>query len=146
MICINCLHQKTSVINSRVRANGLSVWRRRKCAKCQYASTSEETISISGIYTVETPQGSKKFEVVTLLLSVRDALQAASADTEAALPLTQTIEEHLIQQHRPSQPLQSKAIAETALAIIRRYSALAGSIYAAKHGIAEKKPGRPRKQ
>lgn len=145
MKCINCLHDKTQVTNSRARKNGLSVWRRRKCPVCQYVSTSEETMSISGVYTVLSHGKTRKFEVVTLVLSIHAALQAASADSEAALPLSQTVQEHMVQAFRPTRPIESRDIAQIALPVIKRYNPLAGSIYAAQHNISEGRPGRPKK-
>jgi transcriptional regulator NrdR family protein len=145
MICVNCLYEKTEVINSRVRKNGLSVWRRRKCPKCQYVSTSDESTAIGGIYRVQTAIGVKAFETVTLILSIHVALSSASADGEAALPLSATIQEKLVESYRPSAPISSRDIALTALPVIKRFNSLAGSIYAARHNITESRPGRPRK-
>lgn len=144
MKCINCLFEKTEVINSRARKNGLSVWRRRKCPQCHYIATSDEMTAMSGVYRVHTKGGIKPFETVTLILSIHTALSAANADSEAALPLSVTIQEKLIESRRPSDTLSSRDIAATAMPIIKRYNPLAGTIYAAQHKVASGRPGRPK--
>lgn len=146
MKCVNCLYPKTQVVNSRARKDGLSVWRRRKCPRCAHVTTSEETTSISGIYTVSSADGTGKFETVKLVLSIYEALRAANTDGDAALPLAQTVQEHVVDAFRPAAPLRSQDIAELVYPVIKRYSALAGSIYAARHAVAESRPGRPKKR
>ena len=39
MFCIKCFHAKTNVVNSRPKKKNPTVWRRRKCASCNYTFT-----------------------------------------------------------------------------------------------------------
>ena len=46
MICINCFHNKTRVINSRKHKKYPQLWRRRFCDNCHGAFTTYEYPSI----------------------------------------------------------------------------------------------------
>jgi transcriptional repressor NrdR len=147
MICINCLHGKTEIINSRSRNSGLSVWRRHRCPTCEYVYTTEETIPLDSAYKVTSSLdgSSTPFSITKLILGLAEPLQAASGNAADAYWLAQTVQQRIVTAIRPAQKLTSDDVAQHCWATLHKYNQLAGSIYARRHGIQEPKRGRPAK-
>jgi transcriptional regulator NrdR family protein len=151
MICINCLHAKTEVYNSRTRASKGEVWRRRRCQQCGFTFTTQETIDIATVYSVSSdkPSGpTAAFSTAKLILSLLQVLEYSSQPADDAFWLAQTIVQKIIKAHRPDKNLLASDIASLSLMTLQNYNAVAALAYASRHGLAARlpRPGRPRKQ
>ncbi len=70
MVCPFCLHEKTSVYNSRSTANATQIWRRRRCLRCEKAFTTQEAFNPSGIWKVKRAEKTVSYSRPQLALSV----------------------------------------------------------------------------
>lgn len=145
MICINCLHGKTDVYNSRSRSSKGEVWRRRRCQQCGFTFTTSEITDIAGIYKVSAGKQASPFSPAKLILSLLQVLEYSSQPTDDAFWLAQTVQQKLIRVHRPAQQLVPNDIASICLDTLQQYNAVAALAYATRHGLKTRRPGRPSK-
>jgi transcriptional regulator NrdR family protein len=150
MICINCLHGKTDIYNSRPHKKTPTVWRRRKCVECGFSFTTNETVAIEGIYQVFVSGSRRKaipFSRVALLLSLVEVLEYFGANRDDAYWLEQTIEQKIMgsKDYPPDKPLSTSGIASIAHSTLAQYNELAALAYAKRHGVDSilPKKGRP---
>lgn len=147
MFCINCFHENTSVVNSRPHKKQPSVWRRRKCAKCDIVFSTTEHPSLAENMRVSALDGSlEPFNLGQLIISISGAFTHQPRDGKKyALWLAQTIEITLSTQHPRS--LTSEDIEVTTHAVLKRFDEVAAIQYAAKHQLiisaSTKRRGRP---
>ena len=143
MICINCFHEKTTVTNSRQHKKHPSVWRRRKCSKCQTVFTTYETPSLDGKLIIDHDKNTRPFNLGKLTISIAKSFQHNPEEADfSSLHLAQTIEERLIIEIR--EPSVDDITAMTH-ATLKAYDPIAALQYAAQHEliITKRRPGRP---
>lgn len=145
MICINCFHRNTSVVNSRAHKKEYSVWRRRKCPKCGTIFTTLERPSLSHGIPVASDSGIQHFNLGRLVVSIAEAFTHAPADGKTyALSLAETVENTLVSQLRE---ISKEDIEATTHHILKRFDELAALQYAAKHQLiadaSRRRRGRP---
>lgn len=145
MICINCFHTKTSVINSRPHVKTSGTWRRRSCPQCDHTFTTYERPALDNKVVVLGVDGDKThFSLSKLTLSIAASF---THDTTArqlhSLPLAETVEQLILQEvHTPSRD----DIAAYTHQVLKRFDELAALQYAAQHGLVEsvrRRKGRP---
>lgn len=145
MICINCFHRNTSVVNSRPHKKEYSVWRRRKCEKCGTIFTTLERPSLSHNVPVASDDGSQPFNLGRLVVSIAESFTHAPAVGKAhALSLAETVEGTLISQLRE---ISKEDIEAATHQVLKRFDELAALQYAAKHQLivdaSQRRRGRP---
>lgn len=146
MICINCFHRNTSVVNSRTHKKDHSVWRRRKCTNCGTVFTTLERPSLSQGMPVAVAKGKTvPFNLSRLVVSVAEAFTHAPLEGKIhALALAETVESTLASQLRE---ISKEDIEATTHQILKRFDELAALQYAAKHQLivdaSLKRRGRP---
>ena len=74
MICINCFHEKTKIVNSRQNKKYPIVWRRHYCPNCQqsfttYEQPANETLQVTD-NSLKTP-----FNLGKLIVSIAKSFQ-----------------------------------------------------------------------
>lgn len=74
MKCPFCKSSKTDVINSRKTSDGVGVWRRRKCLKCEEIYTTTEYFSHDSLFVVKRNLVRKKFVYEKLFVSIFNAV------------------------------------------------------------------------
>lgn len=145
MICINCFHKNTSVINSRAHKKNYSVWRRRKCTQCQTIFTTLEKPSLTHGFPVAEGGTSKTFNLGRLVVSIAEAFTHAPVQgKEHALALAETVESTLTSQVREISKEDIEAVTHQ---VLKHFDELAALQYAAKHQLivdaSLKRRGRP---
>lgn len=144
MICINCFHQNTRVVNSRARKKEPEVWRRRQCSSCETIFTTKELPSLADNKKVY--PGNKKtedFNLGKLILSIAKAFTHSKRDAEYnSLWLARSVESYLSSQEKMVTPEVIEAATHT---VLKRYDELAAVQYAAQHGLISsvRRRGRP---
>lgn len=145
MFCINCLHPKTAVMNSRPHKKQPTIWRRRSCPQCGAIFTTTERVTVTDQRSIVDTNGVKTpFNIGQLLISIaqsfsHDPLQAKTD----SLHLAQTVETMLVAQTRGD--ITSDQLAHTVYGVLKKYDELAAVQYAAKHQLISslRKRGRP---
>lgn len=152
MICVNCLHGKTKIYNSRPRNNGTEVWRRHSCESCDFTFTTGEIIDLGTVYKVsadpDQPKVLQPFSLARLTLSLLEVLDYAGQTADDAYWLAQTVQTKVIKTVRPNQLLTSERIAEICHDVLQKYNQVAALAYAARHNLPvrpRRRPGRPSK-
>jgi transcriptional repressor NrdR len=148
MICINCFHAKTSVINSRPHKKESGTWRRRTCPNCGTTFTTYEKPALDASILIHYPAGHTKvrapFSLSKLTLSIAASFSHDAVTRQLhSLSLAETVEQLLIREVR--QP-SVEDIAATTHQVLKRFDELAALHYAADHGLVEttrKRRGRP---
>lgn len=133
MVCINCSHQKTSVVNSRTRKSSAQVWRRRRCSVCHCTFTTYERVSSTDELLVQNSSSSKKvaFNPGKLILSVLNCLNHSKEKAEQAFWLIETIENQLFK--KTNLLVTEKDIASITHQTLASFDKLAGEQYAVRH-------------
>ena len=143
MFCINCFHTNTAVANSRAQKKQPSVWRRRKCARCNTVFTTYERPSLADNNPIKNTDGSTTpFNIGKLIISIsRSFSHAPEVGTYAALWLAQTVEDNLSHQNVS---LTTEDITATTHQVLKKYDELAAVQYGAAHKLISLKPRRGR--
>lgn len=144
MICINCFHTTTRVINSRPHKKQPSVWRRRQCPKCNFVFTTNEQPSLIDNRRVFLPDNKTEiFSLGKLTISIASAF---THDTKKAsydsLWLAQTVERILSTDYTVITPDDIAAVTHQ---VLKNFDELAAVQYAAKHRLiaSARRRGRP---
>ena len=144
MICINCFHQSTNVINSRPHKKQVSVWRRRQCPHCACVFTTTETPSLTDNKKISLPSNTLDvFSLGKLTISISNAFnhdkQKAAYDS---MWLAQTVEQTLSSEYSIITPDDIAAVTHQTL---KKYDQLAAVQYAATHRliVSARRRGRP---
>lgn len=144
MICINCSHENTAVINSRTHKKQPSIWRRRRCENCHTTFTTYERPSFAAAMPISlSPTAHVPFSPGKLTLSIAQAFSHTPAQAgEYALSLAQTVEETLYGLRRE---LTIEDVTRTTHAVLRRFDELAALQYGAQHQLISsvRRRGRP---
>lgn len=143
MICINCFHGKTSVLNSRRNKASPVVWRRRKCQACNKIFTSYETPALDSSMVLQRDNTSTPFSIGKLIISIANSFKHDKHGAEYdSYDLAKTAEQSLLSSGKP---LSADDITAITHDILRRFDPVAAIQYAAQHDlvILKRRPGRP---
>lgn len=143
MICINCFHEKTNVINSRQHKKRSSTWRRRACRNCGAVFTTYETPSLDGRLILNHTEHTQPFNIGKLTISIAKSFQHDTQSANfASFSLAQTVEERLLANVREPSVDDIAAITHSTL---KAYDPMAALQYAAQHELItmKRRPGRP---
>ncbi len=131
MDCPYC-QSKSNVTNSRKRAGGTQVWRRRTCKKCGLIWTTSEQIDMSTTHRVISSQNVlQPFQRDLLFESIKESLRHRKTAIEDASALTDTVLAKVLLEKSPT--LTTARIRAITHDIVRRYDATAGAVYLALH-------------
>lgn len=145
MFCINCLHSKTNVTNSRPHKKQPTIWRRRSCSQCGTVFTTTERVAVNnqrnvvGDNDAQTP-----FNLGQLIISIAQSFSHSPTQAKSdSLYLAQTVETTLVAQTRGD--ITTDQVAHTTYSVLKKYDELAAVQYAAKHQLISslRKRGRP---
>ena len=131
---MNCPYCKnnTKVTNSRSRAKGTQIWRRRTCKSCKQTWTTQEVIDLSTTHRIEGANNHlEPFSRDKLFLSIKDACAHRKSALTDATALTDTVLGLVLLKN--SGHLTKSDISDIALAVITRFDKTAGAVYRAKH-------------
>lgn len=131
MICINCGHNKTAVVNSRPHKTTPKVWRRRSCPKCLTIVTTYERIDIADQILIE----DQPYSVAKLTVKLCDYLPKTPSQADEALALAQTIGESLLLDKLPN--VGRKALTKRIWETLTRYNRKAGTKYGIDYDCIE---------
>lgn len=143
MICINCFHENTAVVNSRTKKKQPSVWRRRRCTHCKATFTTYERPSAADTLIIHGADTSQPFNMGKLILSIGKAFTHAPEQAAAnALWLAQTVEDNL---YIKTSPLARTDVLQVTHTVLKRFDELAALQYAAQHQLISsvRRRGRP---
>lgn len=131
MNCIYCA-SSTKVTNSRSRANGLQVWRRRECKKCHAIWTTHEAIDPSTTHQVVHADGSAEpLSRDVLFVSLIDSLKHRESAVEDASYLTDTILARILALKSPK--VMTSIIIDAAYKALKNFESTAAAVYKAMH-------------
>lgn len=133
MVCIYC-GGKTSVANSRSRAKGLNIWRRRRCDFCGAIYTSNESVDLQSSIRVKKGSSLKPFLYEKLLLDVYYSIEHRKTAYKDAKWLTDTIIFKLL----PCKTgiLQKEEINNAALEVLKHFDKAAFAYFKAHHSTS----------
>lgn len=132
MVCINCSHQKTNVVNSRTHKSSAQVWRRRRCPECHCTFTTYERVSSTDELAVEDPSGKKTpFNPGKLIVSILGCLNHSEEKAVQAFWLVETVENQLFK--KTNLLVTEKDIASVTYKTLTSFDKLAGEQYAVRH-------------
>ena len=131
MDCPYCA-SPTKVTNSRQRARGSQVWRRRVCTKCGCIWTTHESVDMSKSHRVLTRQNSvQPFSRDVLFISIKDSLHHRKTALEDATYLTDTILTRILALKTPQ--ITTAAITTLTTPVLKNFDPLAAKLYNAMH-------------
>lgn len=149
MICVNCLHPKTSIINSRQHKKRPLTWRRHRCQRCDHVFTTREQPDASYLR-IEQLTGSKQqpFNLGKLIISIANNFQHSPVTSSYdSLFLAQTVQDKLLAQRQQS--ILPSNIAQLTYQTLLAFDPAAAIQYAAQHGlhdlITANRPNRKRR-
>lgn len=143
MICINCFHDKTNIVNSRGHKKHPSTWRRHRCPQCQTTFTTYEQPTLDGSYVLGRDGQQRPFNLGKLIISIAHSFQHDTDEgASASLALAQTVQEKLLIQHRE---ISSEDIMAVTHHTLECYDPVAAMQYAAQHDLitTKRRRGRP---
>lgn len=139
MVCPFCLHEKTTVYNSRNTYRVNVTWRRRRCLNCGREFTTHETVDCQKILEV-TDGGHHKpqnFSHAKLLISILKACDHRTDLDEAAYMLSEAIEHKLLlHASRDTGKITKKQITDICLVTLKNFDPAAYLKYLANHSPA----------
>ena len=131
MNCPYCKGQ-TSVTNSRLRAKGSQVWRRRKCKACKNIWTTHEVIDLATSHNVTYPeQASQPFSRDILFMSIKDSLSHRKTALADATALTDTVLAQVLA--KKSASIESSALKIIVHQVLKKFDPTAAAVYKATH-------------
>lgn len=131
MVCVYC-GNKTAVINSRHRQNGLEVWRRRTCSVCKAVFTTLEQIDSGLALMVKKSSQYQPFLRDKLFLSIYDSLKHRKTALADATALTDTSWSKLVPAFVDGK-IERGDIVEIVIPILKRFDHIAATHYTAFH-------------
>jgi transcriptional repressor NrdR len=154
MVCINCFHKKTAVINSRPLKKNHEVWRRRQCVKCGYTFTTRENLDNSDLFgiTGDGKGSSDPYDKAKLTISLLRVFDSTGLNATDIYWLVETVEEKLIDLNKQPDSLPVRLtkgqISDVTYKTLANYHPIAGLTYGSAHGIIKptnkRGRGRPR--
>lgn len=136
MVCIYC-GNPTQVINSRLQRRANNVWRRRTCPACDSTFTTHEKADLEASMVVRySVTDIRPLSRDILFVSLYESCKHRAQPITDADGLTQTILEHL----RPdvsNSGLTRNAIIRRSLEVLKRFDAVAATVYAAYHPLTK---------
>lgn len=132
MVCIFC-GGTTRTTNSRPQKRSNRTWRRRQCLTCTQTVTTEESVLLGSVITVESLNGLQQpFEREKLLVSLYNSLRHRPTALQDATELTETVTKQLLAQ-QAGQILHAPLIIQTAAETLDRFDTAAAVQYRAFH-------------
>lgn len=133
MICINCFHEKTKIVNSRQHKKKPLTWRRHVCNKCGHTFTTHEQPTINDIKVFNKDNQTSNFNIGKLTISIAKSFQhnphaADFYSYDLALTIQNKLLGHL-------ENLSANLIATITHEVLQRFDQIAALQYAAQHNL-----------
>lgn len=133
MVCIYCNSKiKTAVVNSRVSAKTVGVWRRRRCLHCASIITTREQLDYENALRVQKNDSLQPFQRDNLFISVYNSVSHRKTALNDATQLTATIITALLKL-QTNGVLERRHIIEATLTVLQHFDKAASVHYAAHH-------------
>lgn len=133
MVCIYCdTKTKTAVVNSRVSAKTMAVWRRRRCLNCSSIITTREQLDYENALRVRKNKALQPFQRDRLYISVYNSVSHRKTALGDATELTDNIVNALLTIQTNGVLTRSQIVEATAVAL-ERFDPAAGVYYRAHH-------------
>lgn len=134
MCKLNCPYcaSSTKVTNSRSRAKGSQVWRRRECKKCSAIWTTHEVIDLSTSHRVVYADSSiQPFSRDLLFISIKTSLQHRNTALEDATYLTDNVLAKVLA--LKTAKIKTDKLVDVVHHILTNYDKTAAAVYRASH-------------
>lgn len=131
MICINCFHEKTKIINSRQNKKSPIVWRRHYCPQCQQSFTTYEQPTSDNLKIIK---GSSEipFNLGKLIISIARSFQHSKQQGDKySYDLAATVSQKLAKKSS----ISSRDLASLCLSTLEAFDHIAALQYAAQHNL-----------
>lgn len=140
MVCIFCLNSSTKVYNSRKGTRLNSVWRRRRCKKCDAEFTTYEKADASSVILVENGKKLIPYSPTRVLLELVSVFGHIKDASEAISYVADTVEQKLYNQaaKNKTRSVTTNNIATIIAETLRHYDSTAYIAYSAKQNLLSK--------
>ncbi|HMB66260.1 MAG TPA: transcriptional regulator NrdR [Patescibacteria group bacterium] len=123
MKCPVCYHKDTKVINSRVCGDGLSVRRRRECAKCNFRFSTYEEIELLDLVIVKRGGEKESYSREKLIRGLNKALEKRPITKDRFKKLIHLIERDL--QKKSKNEISSRQVGEVVMRQLKKIDKVA---------------------
>ncbi|MBU6447241.1 transcriptional regulator NrdR [Patescibacteria group bacterium] len=123
MRCLNCNHEETKVIDSRVAGDGVAIRRRRECTSCGFRFSTYEEVEILDLTVVKRDGTKELYSRDKLERGVRKAFEKLSISEENFKKLISQIEQEIQKQADPE--ITTEQIGEIVMKKIKKVDKVA---------------------
>lgn len=123
MRCPVCNNSDTSVVDSRVSADGLMIRRRRECDKCSYRFSTVEEVELLDITVVKSDGRRESYMREKLQKGIRQSLSKRPYTAENFNRLIHSIERDI--QKKKKREISSKEIGESVMKYLKNFDKVA---------------------
>jgi transcriptional repressor NrdR len=139
MRCVNCNHEETKVIDSRVAGEGVAIRRRRECSSCSFRFSTYEEMEILDLTVVKRDGVKELYSRDKIEKGIRKAFEKRPITEENFKKLISQIEQEI--QKTASPEISSQQIGEIAMKKIKKVDKVAyvrfASVYKCFEDIEE---------
>lgn len=123
MYCINCSHEDTKVIDSRVAADGIAIRRRRECPSCGFRFSTYEEMEILDLTVIKNSGLRELYSRDKLERGIRRAFEKRNFSDEDSRKLISQIEQEIQRQANPE--ISSSKIGEIVMKKVKKFDKVA---------------------
>lgn len=124
MRCLNCNHEETKVIDSRVAGDGVAIRRRRECTSCGFRFSTYEEVEILDLAVLKRDGTKELYSRDKLERGLRRAFEKLAITEETVKKMISQIEQE-IQKKAGSCEITSKEIGEIVMKKLKRLDKVA---------------------
>lgn len=122
MLCPNCNHQNTKVIDSREASENTEIRRRRSCPECKYRFTTFERIAAVNLLVVKNNQTREPYNRDKLEQGIWRALEKRNVNPQQVSKMIDRLEQKWM---KGGKEVTSKQIGETTMAALKEIDEVA---------------------
>jgi transcriptional repressor NrdR len=139
MRCVNCNHEETKVIDSRVAGEGVAIRRRRECSSCSFRFSTYEEMEILDLTVVKRDGVKELYSRDKIEKGIRKAFEKRPITEENFKKLISQIEQEIQKIANPE--ISSQQIGEIAMKKVKKVDKVAyvrfASVYKCFEDIEE---------
>jgi len=117
MKCLNCSHEDTKILDTRVSSDGMYVRRRRMCDMCGYRFTTTEIREVLDLMVIKKNGIKERYSKEKLIKGIETSLQKRPVTKEKIRSLCLKIENELIKNNEKE--ITSSKIGDTVLLFLK---------------------------
>ncbi len=139
MHCLNCGHEDTKVIDSRVAGDGVAIRRRRECVSCGFRFSTYEEIEILDLTVIKRDSTKELYSREKMEVGIRKAFEKRPITDENFKKLVSQIEQEIQKKANPE--ITSQEIGDIVMRKIKKVDKVAyvrfASVYKQFEDIGE---------